>query len=134
MKESASSAELREMDIWKSIWEDRQERIVGLENFVASLSGVDGIVVLSTGCRLLGFGGEIIAAHPELVEVSQARDANASTLIPVPAEAFDTRHRSAFRLCANLEDCVVLIVSQDGEAKAVKRVGNDVVLWKDVDL
>jgi hypothetical protein len=133
-KDNAPAAELKEMNIWEKIWEDKQRRITALESFVASLSGVDGIVVLSKGCRLLGFGGEITVPMLDLAEVKRAEDANATKLTTVQTDSFGTRHRSAFRLCSSFEDCVVLIVSQDGAARAVKKVGQDVVLWNSVDL
>ena len=133
-QETASITDLKELAIWKDIYQTQQERIVALQNFVASLSGVDGIVVLTTGCRVLGFGGEIMAPDADLLQVMQAGDPAATNLTPVSADSFGTRHRSAFRLCGGLEDCLVLIVSQDGGARAVKKIGKDVVLWKDVDL
>jgi hypothetical protein len=132
-KNNVTIAESEQRNVWKRIWESKQQVITSLESFVANLSGVDGIVVLSTGVKLLGFGGEIIAENRELENVMRAEDANATELKAVPANSLGTRHRSAFRLCSKFEECAVLVVSQDGAAKTIKKMGNDVVFW-DVDL
>ena len=131
---NATPSQLKEMHVWNGIWESKQQVVTGLESFIADLSGVDGVVVLSTGCKLLGFGGEIIVPNATEMEVKEARDTNATKLTPVKIDSYGTRHRSAFRLCSSFEDCIVLIVSQDGGAKAVKRIGEHVVLWNNVDL
>ena len=133
-KDDAGPRALKDMCIWKAVWEEKQRRISDLESLVASLSGVDGAVVLTAGCEVLGFGAEIVVPKPATMSVKSAGDAKAAGLTAVEGDSFGTRHRSAFRLCASFEHCLVLIVSQDGAAKAVRRMGDDVVLWNNVDL
>jgi hypothetical protein len=112
--------------------EHLRQKIRDFEAFVSSLSGVDGAVVLTKRLRVIGFGAEITATSPSLSSVRQAADASGKIGRDVPITAFGTRHRSAFRFCSSLEDALCFVVSQDGQVKAVKRVGPQVVIWNDV--
>lgn len=105
-----------------------------LMTFLATLTAVDGAVVLTDRFRLLGFGAEVIAQSPTLTTVTAAYDNTAQNTSVVPIDAYGTRHRSSFRFCSSLEDSVAFVVSQDGGVKAVKRVGGNVFLWPDVDV
>ena len=73
--------------------EDNQD----IAKSIASLTGVDGALVLTTHFKVLGFGGEIVAASPTLESVTEASDDRLVT----PIESFGTRHRSAFRFCSS---------------------------------
>jgi DNA integrity scanning protein DisA with diadenylate cyclase activity len=84
--------------------------------------------------RVLGFGAEIIATSPSLSTVKEALDPTATKTFNVPLERFGTRHRSAMRMCSSFDECIALVVSQDGPVKVLKRVGGDVVMWNDVTL
>jgi hypothetical protein len=131
---SASASELKEMIDWEKRQERSEEKIAEFCSFVAALSAVDGAVVMSRRLRVLGFGAEIIASSPSLLNVKDALDASAAQATSVAVQRFGTRHRSAMRMCSSFEDCVALVVSQDGPVKAMKRVGADVVMWNDVTL
>lgn len=119
---------------WEQNRDDAWERIGQVCSFVAALSAVDGVVVMSRRMQVLGFGAEIIASSPSLSAVKEALDPDSRETIPVPLQRFGTRHRSAMRMCSSFEDCIALVVSQDGPVKAMKRVGADVVMWNDVTL
>lgn len=99
--------------------------------FIASLSGVDGAVLITDKFNLIGFGAEVVASS-SIKKVKIAEDAlgNGSKFIPI--EAYGTRHRSAFRFCSSYENSIAFIISQDGGIKAVKRVGADLVVWPDI--
>src|SRR5260370_31345825 len=114
--------------------EGTQERIAEFCSFVAALSVVDGAVVMTRRMRILGLGAEIIATSQSLVAVKEALDPAVTKAALVPVERFGTRHRSAMRMCSSFEDCIALVVSQDGPVKAIKRVGADIVMWNDVTL
>lgn len=107
------------------------EAIGDIAQSIASMSSVDGAVVMTDDLRVLGFGAEVLAASPSLKEVRIEDDSNSNKKIPI--ESFGTRHRSAFRFCSSFEEAVVFVVSQDGGVKAVKRVGQDVILWPDIN-
>jgi hypothetical protein len=130
----AKPEQLAELMRWQTQCRGAAEQIWEFENFVASLSGIDGCVVMTAGLKVLGFGGEILVRPPNLTRVKVARDPDAQETSDQKITASGTRHRSAFRICASFEDCVAFVVSQDGGVKAIKRVGQDVVLWPDVNM
>ena len=105
--------------------EDNQD----IAKSIASLTGVDGALVLTTHFKVLGFGGEIVAASPTLESVTEVSDDRLVT----PIESFGTRHRSAFRFCSSFEDSAVFIISSDGGVKATKRHGRELLFWPDIN-
>jgi hypothetical protein len=109
------------------------EAIDDIVKFISSLSSVDGAVVISDRYRLLGFGGEVIVNSPNLRSVSVANNVEATEFSEISIESFGTRHRSAFRFCSSFEDSIAIIISQDGGVKAVKRCGERLVLWPDIN-
>src|SRR5205823_5448760 len=116
---SRLSAEEQELD----------EKLGDVAQTTASLTSVDGAVVITDHFRVLGFGGEVTAVSPSLASVTLA-DNRPHT---IPIDSFGTRHRSAFRFCSSFEGSVAFVVSSDGGAKAVKRVGSEVLLWPDIN-
>ncbi len=112
---------------------ESDEDIQNAVGFISSLTGVDGAVVLSDKLRLLGFGAEITAVSPHLKRVKISTDLEEGEEYK-EIDLFGTRHRSALRFCSSFEDCVVFIVSQDGDVRVAKRVGSEVVLWSDVNV
>jgi hypothetical protein len=107
--------------------EQEHELTDGLQ-VTAALSGVDGAVILSDRMRLLGFGAEL-RARVEVPTVFKATDNEAVDREPVRSESFGTRHRSAFRFCAEYPAATAFVHSQDGGLRVVKRLGEDVVFW-----
>lgn len=130
----APASKLREVINWEKNFEGARKRIAEFCSFVAALSAVDGAVVMTKKLRIIGFGAEIIATSPSLTAVREALDPALAKTALIPIERFGTRHRSAMRMCSSFEDCIALVVSQDGPVKAMKRVGADVVMWNDVTL
>lgn len=110
---------------------DLDEALGDVSQAIASLTSVDGAVLMTDHFNVLGFGAEVIASSPSLTHVQSITDSKKLTAVPV--ESFGTRHRSAFRFCSSLEDAVAFIVSHDGGVKAVKRVGKNVILWPDIN-
>jgi hypothetical protein len=129
-----SPEDLKKLWMWERMLHNTQEKIRDFENFVASLSGIDGCVVMTTKLNVLGFGGEILSQSPALDRVSIAYDPSGEKTSDTPITLFGTRHRSAFRLCSSLDQCLVFVVSQDGGAKAVRKVGRNIVVWPDVSM
>lgn len=97
---------------------------------IADLTAVDGAVVITDELELVGFGAEVTAPAPVLSQVKVVEGEKAAAA-SVSIEAFGTRHRSVFRFCWNLPQCIGFIVSQDGGVKAVRRVGDDVYVWSE---
>ena len=108
-----------------------EEAVSDVTQVIASMTSVDGAIVVTDELRVLGFGAEVLAISPSLKEVKIAENSKANRKIPI--ESFGTRHRSAFRFCSSFEEAVVFVVSQDGGVKAMKRVGKDVILWPDIN-
>jgi hypothetical protein len=133
-QDDAKPDKLKQLIRWEERHEHAEEDIREFENFVASLSGIDGCVVLTTTLRVLGFGGEILAQSPSLAQIKVAHDPYGNQTSDQSITSFGTRHRSAFRVCSSFENCIAFVVSQDGGVKAIMRVGPDVVIWPDVNM
>jgi hypothetical protein len=132
--DDASAKDLKSLICWETERELAQKDIAEFENFVSSLSGVDGAVVLTKKLKVLGFGAEIIASSPSLTTVMIAADPKGKKYTERPISSFGTRHRSALRLCSSFEQSVCFVISQDGAVRAIKRVGPDLYMWNDVNL
>lgn len=106
-------------------------------SLLASLTKVDGALVLTRSLELLGFGAEIVCAAPELDEVYVAQDVEAAALTPMSLYHFGTRHRSAFRFCHSHPGVLALILSSDGDLRVARRLdsaeGTRVVMWQGLD-
>jgi hypothetical protein len=100
---------------------------------VASLTAVDGAVVMNRQLHLFGFGAEITAGSGSLDDVLVMRN-DKSRGVRTPIDDFGTRHRSAMRLCASHEGPIAMIVSEDGAVRVAMKVGPDVVLWPNIAL
>lgn len=111
--------------------EQIDEGLSDIAQVVASLTSVDGAVVINQRFDVLGFGAEVIASSPSLLHVSAIASGGHRSLVSV--ESFGTRHRAAFRFCSSLDDSVAFVLSQDGGVKAVKRHGKDVLLWPNIN-
>lgn len=107
------------------------DRLFEFAHLVSEVSQVDGAVVLDRRFQLLGFGAEILANH-ELTHVYRALDADGDTVIPQHIDEFGTRHRSAFRLCAQDPQTLAIVVSQDGAIAFIKYHHGHVTLWDQV--
>jgi hypothetical protein len=107
---------------------DRGAEVADVVSFIASLSSVDGAIVLTDDLQVCGFGAVVLpgsdvrtvyfAADDEGVAVSERR-----------ADDFGTRHRSAFRFCGKVPDAVAFVISQDGDVKAIKCINDGIIVW-----
>lgn len=79
----------------------------------------------------MGFGAEFKIHSEEIKTVKFAEDSFYKKIKNRSIESYGTRHRSAFRFCFEFQDTVAFIISQDGDVKAVKRVGDDLIVWPD---
>ena len=97
--------------------------------FIASLTAVDGAVILTDMFRIIGFGAEVIASFSGADKVHISQDAEGNDTKEVSFVGYGTRHRSAFRFAASMESSVAFIMSQDGGIKAVRQVGPKLLMW-----
>ena len=130
----ASVKDLKSMLSWENKKNNAQQKIAEFEQFVSSLSGVDGAVVLTDHLKVLGFGAEITATSPSLKVVRIADTPDAKKYSEKQIDSYGTRHRSALRLCSNFEHLICIVISQDGSIRAIKRIGSKVYMWNDVSL
>ena len=102
--------------------------------FVASLTAVDGAVIVTDKLRLLGFGAEIRTETRQAYPVYIAGSAKGRPYIESSFSSYGTRHRSTFRFCSRMRHSVAFVVSQDGGIKAIRKVGAKVVMWSNFEL
>lgn len=133
-QETISNKEYDEVDHLSYMEEYTEENISNAVGFISALSGVDGAIVMTDKLRLLGFGAEIIATSLSLKKVKVITDVRKNKGEYNDIDLFGTRHRSALRFCSSFEDCIIFIVSQDGDIRVAKRVGAEVTLWSDINI
>ncbi|MFO0947300.1 MAG: hypothetical protein U1D30_15405 [Planctomycetota bacterium] len=108
---------------------------LGACRFIASLSCVDGFVLLDRSMVVQGFGVEV-RTDTELSDIFVASDSEGShaRLRPAELEQFGTRHRAMMRYCYENAGGVGFVVSQDGEIRVMTRLGDKLVIWENLDL
>ncbi len=115
--------------------EDSIKAEVGCVNFIASLARVDGCVLLSSGLNVRGFGVEITCRKdPPAIFTAGDERASKSKLRPLNFSLLGTRHRSMMRYCYSNPGSVGFVISQDGDVRAIMRIGKKLVLWENVRL
>lgn len=116
--------------------DDAKEALAGAVSFVASLSRVDGLVLLDTNLVVHGFGCEIISKGDDNCTMFQANNSSPTKggMRRLDPEIFGTRHRSMLRYCSEDESSVGFIVSNDGPVRAISRSGKRVYFWDNVQL
>ncbi len=102
------------------------------ENFSHTLAGLlsmDGAVIMTQRLELLGFGAEIAGNLPPVLQVQAALDVEAEETRSEETAGVGTRHRSVYRLCAQLPWLLGLVQSQDGRIRMVKQHRDQVTYW-----
>lgn len=107
------------------------DTIMRFAEFTATLTSVDGAVVMSERLEVIGFGAEITSAASEVPEVTMHDDRSGTGEVR-NVEDNGMRHRSVYRFCKNFPNAMGIIVSQDGGIKVVKSKEGAVHVWKNV--
>lgn len=123
LDESVGAAELK----------DTQNEITGCIRFIGSLSRVDGLIWMKHDLSVQGFGVEI-TSKKEPKNVFHSLNTTGTRVKKIDINHYGTRHRSMIRHCAKNPRSVGFVISQDGDVRAITRVGGKVVLWDDVSL
>lgn len=113
---------------------EANERIAEHEHFIASLSEVDGAVVMNDHLEVLGFGTEIRLTNDKLSSIKQALSPHARESRVLKITSYGTRHRSAIRYAKYNPAAIVFVISQDGRVKAVKQHEGITYLWDGIRL
>ena len=121
LNEIVSGNELRETE----------GEVTGCVRFLASLSRVDGLIWLDSSLQLKAFGVEItVREDPDCVFL--AKNSQGTKTNKVNPNNYGMRHRSMLRYCNANPDSVGLVVSQDGNVRAITRGEKGVFLWDNV--
>lgn len=99
-------------------------------DFVASLSQVDGAVVLSTRLNIIGYGAEIRVNDRKLPPTFLQTVDQREQIDPL---IYGTRHRSTIRFCRKFPGTMGFIFSQDGGIKAVKGNKSQVTVFPEIN-
>jgi len=96
-------------------------KLIEVEDLVASLSAVDGAVIVASDLTILGFGARLIqskdkpeAARQHEIDFQQHPKWNGLPIDRRPLNSFGTRHTAAVRFCEDVPQAVAYVVSQDG--------------------
>jgi len=122
------------LDHWNIASREREklnQQLIDRSRFLARLTQVDGALVMTDRLGVLGFGAvikDLTETHPTF---RYCQNELCQTFEERKRQAYGTRHRSAIELCERM-DCIAFVLSQDGGVKALKREGDQVLLWPSV--
>ncbi|PFM59522.1 hypothetical protein COJ48_24890 [Bacillus cereus] len=119
---------------WDNKRKNAQKKLFEFEEFISSLTEVDGAVLLNSKLEVLGFGAEITVSTPNINYIKEASDLNGKAYKDIPINSFGTRHRSAIRFCSHIKDSIAFVISQDGSVKVIKKEGDSLFLWKNINV
>ncbi|PFJ29347.1 hypothetical protein CN964_29970 [Bacillus cereus] len=119
---------------WENKRKNAQKKLFEFEEFISSLTEVDGAVLLNSKLEVLGFGAEITVSTPNINYIKEASDLNGKSYKDIPINSFGTRHRSAIRFCSHIKDSIAFVISQDGSIKVIKKEGDSLFLWKNINV
>lgn len=112
-----------------------RDELLGCNRFIASLSRVDGFVLLDKHMTVHGFGVEARSDDP-ITDIYVAGDASASTelLSQVSLDQFGTRHRAMMRYCQEYEGSLGFVISQDGDIRAIIKHHGRLIFWENINV
>ncbi len=114
---------------------DTEDEVTGCIRFIASLSRIDGLVVMDRELAVRGYGGIIqVKQEPPGVWVAGDAAGTLKSLRRINPGHFGTRHQSMMRICYHHPQSIGFVISQDGDIRAMTRVGNKLLVWEDVKL
>jgi hypothetical protein len=116
-------------------FDEHKSEVLGCAHFIASLSCVDGFVLLDRHLRVRGFGVEVRSGEPvENIAIAGDPLASPDKLRRGELEPFGTRHRAMMRYCYENPGSLGFVVSQDGDIRAMLRIGQQLVLWENIEV
>jgi hypothetical protein len=109
--------------------------IKGCIRFIASMAGVDGLVLMNNQAVIKGFGVVIRDVHPpESVYVSSTLDATEKKFKKRNPKEFGTRHQSMFAYCNQHEGSLGFVISQDGDIRVITKVDDKLIVWENIEI
>jgi hypothetical protein len=110
--------------------EKLEQAVFEMSRVIASLSAIDGAVVLDKQFAILGFGAEVAGELPAPHRVWRAIDTEAREREPSAIESVGTRHRAAYRFVQGHPRGLAIVISHDGGVSFVANRHNEVVFWE----
>lgn len=112
---------------------ESSDELKGAIRFVASLSCIDGLVVLDEKLNVTGFGAVVRNFNlPEDVFISKTARFSVRYLESIKPNHFGTRHRAIFSHCWENIGSIGFVVSQDGDIRAITRIENKLIMWENI--
>lgn len=105
-------------------------RLREFTDFAASLSQVDGAVIMTTKLEIAGYGAEIRVNGRILPPTFLYTDGGPERIDPL---IFGTRHRSTIRFCRKFPGAIGFVFSQDGGIKAIKGHKDHVMIFPEIN-
>ncbi|MDD5772575.1 MAG: hypothetical protein PHX78_03815 [bacterium] len=101
------------------IWNSGYRKLFEAIKAVATLSKVDGCVLIDRSLNLCGFGGKILINDEEINKSGLKYADYYSKKIASEDEihTLGTRHQSAFRICKAVKGALAFVISQDGDLR-----------------
>lgn len=115
---------------------DAKEAVAGAIGMIASLSRVDGVVLLDSEMVVRGFGCEIKTHHendPQLIGCKAMKPLRGKTY-KLDLQKYGTRHRSMARYCDKDANAVGFVISSDGPVRCISRHGKQLCFWDNIQL
>jgi hypothetical protein len=106
------------------------ESVFEWAHLVASMTQVDGAVVMTERLELVGFGAQISGRLDHVDSVAQTLDPEGCEIRKEQTDCVGSRHNSAYSLCSALHDVLAVVVSQDGTAQLIKWNNGMVTVWQ----
>lgn len=105
-------------------------------DFIATLTRVDGLVLLDDKLQVKGFGCEIITkGDPNCKSYrTTSTDPKVKNSNRLEYEQYGTRHRSMLRYCSEDKNAVGFVISSDGPVRAMSKIGSRVFMWSNIQL
>jgi hypothetical protein len=110
--------------------EKLEQAVFEFSRVIASLTAIDGAVVLDKRFRILGFGAEVSAELPAPSRVWRALDAEGQQRVSDAIENVGTRHRAAYRFAQHHPLGLALVISHDGSVSFVANRDREIVFWE----
>jgi hypothetical protein len=115
--------------------EDLDDEITGCVRFISSMSCVDGLILADPDLGIRGFGVEIRPKKDvDRLYLASGPEAKVNSLTFINPSHYGTRHRSMMRFCMAHPKSIGFVVSQDGEIRAITRVGRRLVMWENLEV
>ncbi len=107
-----------------------EQAVFEFSRVIASLTAIDGAVVIDKRFELIGYGAEVSADLPAPSRVCRGLDVEGRERVPESIENVGTRHRAAYRFVQHHPQGIAIVISQDGGVSFVANRHGDVVFWE----